>query len=58
MARTRQLAVPPAKIINWQLPSGLSRIERSFLDMINFCPPSTPITARKALKNVLQSRRA
>jgi len=24
--------------------------------MINFCPPSTPITARKALKNVLQSR--
>jgi len=26
--------------------------------MINFCPAGTPITARKALKNVLQSRRA
>src|SRR5712675_454618 len=25
--------------------------------MINFCPPGTPITVRKALKNVLQSRR-
>jgi hypothetical protein len=30
---------------------------RTILDMINFCPLSTPITARKALKNVLQSRR-
>ena len=26
--------------------------------MINFCPPGTPITAPRALKNVLQSRRA
>jgi hypothetical protein len=26
------------------------------LDMINFCPPSTSITPRRALKNVLQSR--
>jgi hypothetical protein len=25
--------------------------------MINFCPPGTPITARRALKNALQSRR-
>jgi len=25
--------------------------------MINFCPPGTPIMARKALKNVLQTRR-
>jgi hypothetical protein len=25
--------------------------------MINFCPPGIPITARRALKNVLQSRR-
>jgi hypothetical protein len=30
---------------------------RTILDMINFCPPSTPITARRALKNVLQTRR-
>jgi len=25
--------------------------------MISFCPPGTPITARRALENVLQSRR-
>jgi hypothetical protein len=39
---------------------GLSRIRacrESILDMINFCPPGTPITARRALKNVLQTRR-
>jgi hypothetical protein len=30
---------------------------RTIPDMINFCPLSTPITARRALKNVLQSRR-
>jgi len=33
-------------------------VNRTILDMINFCPLSTPITARRALKNVLQSRRA
>jgi len=33
------------------------RIERTIHDMINFWPPSTPITARRALKNVLQSPR-
>ena len=26
--------------------------------MINFCPPGTPIIARRALENVLQTRRA
>jgi hypothetical protein len=30
---------------------------RSILDMINFCPPGTPITTRRALQNVLQNRR-
>ena len=25
--------------------------------MINFCPPGSPITARRALKNMLQTRR-
>jgi len=30
-------------------------INRTIPDMINFCPPGTPITARKALKNVLQN---
>ncbi len=34
----------------------VSRFE-PFSTMINFCPPSTPITARRALKNALQSRR-
>jgi hypothetical protein len=34
------------------------RVEnRTIPERINFCPPSTPITALKALTNVLQSRR-
>jgi len=36
-------------------PRGVEN--RTILDMISFCPLSTPITARRALKNVLQSRR-
>jgi hypothetical protein len=35
---------------------GASR-KRTILHMINFCSPGPGITARKALKNVLQSRR-
>jgi len=39
-------------------PPGIQPVEnRTIPDMINFCPPGTPITARKASKNVLQSRR-
>jgi hypothetical protein len=33
-----------------------SVVNGTILDMINFCPPGTPITARRALKNVLQTR--
>jgi len=32
-------------------------VNRTIHNVINFCPPGTPIAARKALKNVLQSRR-
>jgi hypothetical protein len=39
-------------------PSGAPRVvNRTIPDMINFGPPGTPITARRALKNVLSSRR-
>ncbi len=46
----------PAKIIHrWSPYRHVGN--RTILDMINFCPPGTPIAARRALKNVLQSRR-
>ena len=32
-------------------------VNRTIFNMINFCQPGTPITARRALQNVLQSRR-
>jgi len=36
---------------------ALRAVNRTILDVINFCPPGDPITARMASKNVLQTRR-